>query len=170
MDPDGEHERRFQGLAALTRRPWSSFLQLFGVPREALDQVGDLAQQWARFAAVDETAAALARLGWPFFEMTPFDAATAAAELIRAGQVDEADAMLVASWNDGGALPLRFSVQEVQKLYELPGLIRQPPGRRNIGHQRAVLIREAWDCHIAGQYAAAINLALAQVVTSLVLV
>lgn len=95
--------------------------------------------------------------------MTPFDAATAAAELIRAGKLEEADEMLVASWNDGGALPLRFSVQEVQRLYELPRLIRQPPNRPDIGHQRALLIREAWDCHVAGQYAATVNLALAQI-------
>lgn len=151
------------GLAALSRRPWSSFLELFGVPKEALEQIGGLATQWERFAAVDQTAAALAEIGWPYFEMTPMDEAAEAAELIRAGKLDEADELLVASWNDRGALALRFSVQEIGKLYELPGLVRQPPQRPDIGHQRAILIREAWDCHVAGQYAAAINLTLAQI-------
>jgi hypothetical protein len=162
IDPDQRMRSRLQGLDSLGRRPWSTFLELLDVPRSAVEQLAGLPAQWARCEAVDDTASALASIGWPFFEMTPMDEAERAADLVRAGRLEEADDLLVESWNDGDALALRFSVQEVGKLYHLPGLERQPADRPDIGHQRALLIRQAWDCHVAGQYAAAITLTLAQ--------
>jgi hypothetical protein len=68
---------------------------------------------------LDEAAGPLAAYGWITFELSPADDYVQAARLVRNGEVEAAEDLLVGTWNEAGATLLRSSVQRVQTLYRV---------------------------------------------------
>jgi hypothetical protein len=151
IDPGGEQEQmaRFFG---------SPVGRLLGrVAKVPPGQVKGLVAQYERLTTEpDRIAAALAPLGWIFFESAPFEEYALAATLIEQGHVAEADELLVKKWNDDEML-LKWPV------HRLVGLYGGEEERIAIREARQRLLSKALELHRGGEYAAAIPIVLAQI-------
>jgi hypothetical protein len=92
IDPGGEFGKQTAGLAALAASPMGRVLRWLGVDQATLDQTKELEETYRRLTEEpDRVSAALAPLGWIFFELAPFDDYVAAAALVEQGKVEEAE-------------------------------------------------------------------------------
>jgi hypothetical protein len=157
IDPGGEFGKQTTGLAALAASPIGRVLRWLGVDQATLDQTKELEETYRRLTEEpDRISAALAPLGWIFFELAPFDDYVAAATLAEQGKVAEAEELLTQSYNDNDHVHLRF-FHRVWSLYQ------GDERREGIGLARQRLLQEAFELHKEGRYAAAIPLVLAQI-------
>lgn len=157
--------RRAEGLAALARPPWTEYLRALGVSPDDLARARALLNEHeARLSGLDSDADVLATHGWLLFELSPHDAYRDAAALIRDGHVDDAEQRIVHAWNDHDCGMLRLATHRVDGLYvDFDADYDTDPDGLQVGQARAAIIEQAIECHRDGRYAAAINLALAQI-------
>ena len=151
IDPGGEQEQmaRFFG---------SPVGRLLGrVAKVPAGQVKGLVAQYERLTAEpDRIAAALAPLGWIFFESAPFEEYALAATLVEEGRAADAEELLVRKWNDDEIL-------RKWPVHRLVGLYGGEEEQIEIREARQRLLWKALDLHHAGEYAAAIPIVLAQI-------
>lgn len=148
-------------MSDVVRAP--GLIGLFGLGPEEVAHIEGLEGQMSSLLELPDAAGELlAPLGWPPLEQAPTDAYAAAAGLVRQGREDEAEEVIVEAWNEGDGMRLRQSVQTVQGLYRISDSEYQALGRPEVAHQRATLIKEAWEIHQEGRYSSAISLAFAQ--------
>ena len=163
LDPARETLRQARDLAALAEGPYAEIFRQGGVSEEEMESWRQLVARGEHLLGeLDPTAEALIPLGWVMSELEPIDAYHRAAELVRAGDTEHAEEVIVKAWNDGDAVVLHSAVHRVQNLYRVSGVYHDPD-EPDIGMARALLIQEAFDSHREGRYAAAINIVLAQI-------
>lgn len=164
LDPDGEFRKQVEVFGVLARPPWSLFLRTLGVSGDDIRQAkAILADSEALLETLDPTAQSLAPLGWIFFEQAPVEDYRRAAQLVRQGNVQDAEQLIVESWNGADATLLHQTVHKVQHLYKVANAEYDDPSERDVGHPRAMLIHEAVENHREGRYASSITLALTQI-------
>lgn len=158
LDPGGETRRQMQGMAALTRGPWSWLLRAAGVDEELIEQARKASAEGIRsLTGLNERASLLSSIGWPLFELSPAKEYTEAAHRVAQGKPGEAEMLLVDAWNgDTGLTLLKMAVHRVWTLYDVDGK------EREIARERALLIDEALTLHKEGRHAAVIPIVLAQ--------
>jgi hypothetical protein len=157
LDPGGEIGNEARGLAALAGSPFKHILRLLGVEQDTLDQAKDLAASYERLVGEpDRIAPLLAPLGWVFHGLAHVEAYGAAATLVERGKIEEAEKLLVATYNEDDHAFIRF-------YHRVISLYQGDEFRREIGLARLRLLNEAYELHKEGRYAAAIPLVLAQI-------
>lgn len=158
-DPDGELRQQAEMFRRVTRSPLGrGLLRLFGAPADVLDQ----AQQTSEAALEllkqpDRIAAFLAPLGWVYHSLAHVDRYTEAATLVEQGRPDEAESLLVETYNEDDYAFIRF-YHRVVSLYR---------GRdeewQRIGRERSRLLDEAYELHKEEHYAGCISIVFAQI-------
>jgi hypothetical protein len=157
LDPGGEVGKHAQGLAALARSPFGRVLRWLGVEQETLDEAKKLAANFKKLVSEpDRIAPLLAPLGWVFHGLAHVEAYGAAAMLVEEGKVEEAEEVLVETYNKDDHAFIRF-------YHRVISLYQGDEERRKIGLERVRLLDEAYELHKEGRYAAAIPLVLAQI-------
>jgi hypothetical protein len=157
LDPGGEFGKQAQGLALLARSPFGRVLRWLGVEQETLDQAQEFAANYKRLVSEpDRIAPLLAPLGWIFHGLAHVEAYGAAATLVEQGKVDEAEELLVETYNEDDQAFIRF-------YHRVISLYQGDEARREIGLARLRLLDEAYELHKEERYAAAIPLVLAQI-------
>jgi hypothetical protein len=151
IDPGGEQGQMARFFASPVGR---LLARLAKVPPE---EAKALVVQYERLTTEpDRIAAALAPLGWIFFESAPFDDYALAATLVEQKKLAEADELLVRKWNDDEIL-LKWPVTR------LVGLYGGEDERIAIRQGRQRLLWKALDLHREGEYAASIPMVLTQI-------
>jgi hypothetical protein len=157
LDPYSEMGKKAAGLAALAGSPFGHVLRWLGVEQQTLDRAKQLRAQYERLVSEPERIAPLlAPLGWVFHGLAHVEAYGAAATLVEHGKVEEAEALLVETYNEDDQAFIRF-YHRVVSLYQ--GNER----RREIGLARHGLLDEAYQLHCDAHYAGAISIVLAQI-------
>jgi hypothetical protein len=157
LDPGGEVGKQAQGIAALAGSPFARVLRSLGVEQETLDQAKELAANYQKLVSEPERIAPLlAPLGWVFHGLAHVDAYGAAATLVEQGRVEEAEELLVETYNDDDHAFIRF-------YHRVISLYQGDEERREIGLARLRVLDEAYELHKERRYAAAIPLVLAQI-------
>jgi hypothetical protein len=105
----------------------------------------------------DRIAAALAPLGWVYHGLSHVERYAEAATLVEDGRPDDAEDLLVQTYNEDDYAFIRF-YHRVVSLY-----FGGDEERRKIGIERSRLLDEAYELHTEGRYAACIPIVLAQI-------
>ena len=157
VDPGGEVAKQAQGLSLLARSPLAVVLRLLGVDKETLANARGAEANYQRLVSEpDRIAAALAPHGWIFHGLAHLEAYGAAATLVEEGKVEEAEELLVKTYNADDHVFIRF-------YHRVFSLYREDEKRRQIGLARQRLLDEAYELHKEGRYAGAIAIVLAQI-------
>jgi len=157
LDPGGEVGKQAQGLALLAGSPFGRVLRWLGADQETLDQAEELAANYQRLiSGPGRIADLLGPLGWIPQSLAHDDAYEAATALVQEGKIEEAEKLLVETYNEDDHVFIRF-YQRVISLYQ------GDEARREIGLARSRLLDEAYELHKEGRYAGAIAIVLAQI-------
>lgn len=157
LDPGGEVGKQAQGLAALVGSPFGRVLRWLGTDQETLDEAKELAANYQKLVSEPERIAPLlAPLGWIFHGLAHVEAYGAAATLVEQGNVDEAEELLVETYNEDDYGFIRF-------YHRVISLYQGDEARREVGLARVRLLDEAYELHKEERYAAAIPIVLAQI-------
>jgi len=118
LDPGGELGKQAKGLAALARPPFGTILRWLGVDEATIEAARQAPATYERLiASPDRIAAALGPLGWIPHNLAHAEAYDAAATLVEEGRVEEAEELLVASYNENDHAFIRFH-NRVWSLYQ----------------------------------------------------
>lgn len=157
LDPGGEFGKQAKGLALLAGSPFGRVLRWLGVEQETLDQAKELAKTYEKLVTEPERiATALAPLGWIFHGLAHVEAYASAATLVEEGRPEEAEELLVETYNEEDHAFIRF-------YHRIFSLYQGDERRRAIGLARQEILDEAYELHKEERYSAAIPLVLGQI-------
>ena len=157
IDRGGELRRQAQALEALSHFPFRQVLRPLGVRAETFDRIKELRMTYDRFVGeLERTAIVLGPLGWIVHGLAHSEAYSAAATLAEECRAEEAEELLVRTYNDDDFAFIRF-YRRVMSLYQ------ENDHWNRIGLERLRLLDQAYDLHREQRYAAAIVLVLTQI-------
>lgn len=157
LDPGGEFGKQAKGLALLAGSPFGRVLRWLGVDQETLDQAKELTATYQKLiSSPDRIADLLGPLGWIPHNLAHAEAYDAAAALVEEGKAEEAEELLVKTYNEDDYVFIRF-------YHRVFSLYHGDEARREVGLARSRLLDEAYELHKEGRYAGAIALVLAQI-------
>ena len=161
FDPTGSARRMTHRVRLLTSWPLRPVLRVLGANPNDVDQLARLSRRVQRnMDDLDRRARLLCPLGWLLFERGPDEAYAEAADLVDAGEVEAAEHVLCAAWNEDRAALLRGPLHQIMDIYELPD--DDDFVEDTIAFERCQEIQEAMELHLAGHYRGAIHITLAQ--------
>jgi hypothetical protein len=153
VDPGGEHKRLAEGARLLATGPAGWLMRKLGVEEETLENARSAPSRYAQIVSnIENVADLLAPLGWIAFGAIPSDRYQEAARLVADGDSEAAENLLTDAWEDR----LDFALSPLLALYS-------DQTRREIGHERGLLMREAIESYKDERYASAITLTLTQI-------
>lgn len=156
-DPDGKIAAQARTFELMTRFPVRQIVRLLGVPQSTFDKAEKLTATYDRLVReLERTARVLAPLGWVVHGLAHAEAYSAAATLVEQGRAEDAEELLVRTYNESDFALIRF-YQRVTSLYQ------QDDRWNEIGLARLRILDEAYELHKEGRYAAAIALVLTQI-------
>jgi hypothetical protein len=157
LDREGTIRKQADALGTLSRAPFRQVLRLLGVPQATFDKVQEARGAYNRLISeLERTAVILGPLGWIAHGLAHTEAYSAAATLAEQGRTEEAEELLVRTYNDDNFAFIRF-YQRVMSLYQ------ENDHWNKIGLERLRVLNEAYDLHREGRYAGAIALVLTQI-------
>src|SRR5438445_8000606 len=101
LDRDGAIKKQADALDKLSRAPSRQVLRTLDVPEATLDKIQETHLAYDRLISeVERTAVVLGPLGWIAHGLAHVEAYSAAADLAEQGRVEEAEELLVRTYND----------------------------------------------------------------------